>query len=157
MPIKRTAALQPLSRQHHNGLLCCLLLQKGLQRNAEPTVMAAFVQDFWYKDLQHHFQLEEQFLLPLQQQYALVEPLLQQMVAEHYRLKEVINAIMINPTTELIDALRSQLNDHIRFEERALFPLIEKSVSPEDLQRIAHVLQHEPDGNCINYPVKFWD
>jgi hypothetical protein len=45
--------------------LFCLLIQKGLKINADAEVMKEFIQDFWYKDLQHHFELEERFLEPL--------------------------------------------------------------------------------------------
>jgi iron-sulfur cluster repair protein YtfE (RIC family) len=157
MPLKRTEELQPLSRQHHNGLLFCLLLQKGIRKNADPEVMRDFVQHFWYKDLQHHFQLEEQYLDPLKNRYhQLVEPL-EQMIREHYDLKSVINEISLNPTHQSIDELRRKLDDHVRFEERQLFPLIEESISPQELQKIGKILEKENDANCMNYSIKFWE
>lgn len=157
MPIKRTEALQPLSRQHHNGLLFCLLLQKGIKKNADPEVMRDFIQDFWYKDLQHHFQLEELYLVPLKNRYhQFVEPL-QQMVNEHYELKSIINEIVLNPTHKTIDELRKKLDDHVRFEERQLFPLIEEAISPQELQTIGKILAKENDANCMSYSIRFWE
>lgn len=157
MPIKRTEQLQPLSRQHHNGLLFCLLLQKGIKKNADPQVMGEFVQHFWHKDLQHHFQLEEQYLILLKNGYHQLEEPLEQMVREHYELKALINEISLNPTHQSIDELRKRLDDHVRFEERKLFPLIEETISSTELQKIGKLLEREKDANCMSYPIKFWE
>jgi hemerythrin-like domain-containing protein len=157
MPLKRSEELQPLSRQHHNGLLFCLLLQKGISREADVEVMKDFVQHFWYKDLLHHFELEERYLDPLKNQYSVLEPDLIRMMNEHYEVKNIINEISLNPTYRSIDELRKQLDDHIRFEERHLFPLIEQTITYDQRERIGKLLQHEKDANCMNYSVKFWE
>ncbi len=157
MPIKRTEELQPLSRQHHNGLLFCLLLHKGVAKLAEPEVMRDFVQHFWYKDLQHHFDMEERYLIPLKDKYHQLENPLERMIQEHYELKSIINEISLNPTHQTIDELRKKLDDHIRFEERVLFPLIEETISLPEREKIGKVLQNEKDANCMNYSVKFWE
>lgn len=34
--IKRTKALQPLSRDHHHGLLLCWKIRQGIKLNVEP-------------------------------------------------------------------------------------------------------------------------
>lgn len=157
MPIKRSEELQPLSRQHHNGLLFCLLLHKGIKKKAEPEVMKEFIVWFWYKDLLQHFNLEEKFLLPLQQEYFLLEAGLQRMVDEHYELKNIINENSLNPTYDSVEELRAKLEAHIRFEERDLFPLIEETISNRQREAIGAVLAHEKDDNCMNYPIKFWE
>ena len=157
MPIKRSDELQPLSRQHHNGLLFCLLLKKGMAKQADMEVMKEFIQDFWYKDLHHHFDLEENYLTPLQKQYQLLSEPLQRMVNEHYELKNVINEISIDITARSVEELRNKLEAHIRFEERALFPLIEETITEQQRLVIGGILSHEKDDNCMNYPIKFWE
>jgi iron-sulfur cluster repair protein YtfE (RIC family) len=157
MALKRSEELQPLSRQHHNGLLFCLLLQKGIKKAADAEVMKAFIQDFWYKDLQHHFQLEEQFLDPLQKKYdVLLEPL-GRMMQEHYEIKNIINEISLNPSYQSINELREKLDAHVRFEERMLFPLIEQTITNEERLAIGRVLEHERDDNCMTYLPRFWE
>jgi len=157
MPIKRSEELQPLSRQHHNGLLFCLLLQKGLTKQADAEVMRDFIQHFWYKDLQQHFELEERYLVPLKDKYHQLEPSLDRMMHEHYELKSVINEISLNPTHQSIDELRKALDSHIRFEERELFPLMEETISLQERQKIGKLLGNEKDDNCMNYSIKFWE
>jgi hemerythrin-like domain-containing protein len=157
VPIKRSEELQPLSRQHHNGLLFCLLLQKGINKQADLEVMKEFIQSFWYKDLHHHFNLEESYLIPLTKQYANLQSGLERMVNEHYELKNIINENSLNISYESIEELRRNLDAHIRFEERELFPLIEETISDQQRTAIGTVLAHEKDDNCMNYPIKFWE
>jgi len=157
VPIKRSEELQPLSRQHHNGLLFCLLLQKGIKKQADPEVMKEFIQSFWYKDLHHHFVLEENYLLPLINQYPALQAGLNRMVNEHYELKNIINENSLNISYESIEALRRNLDAHIRFEERELFPSIEQTISMQQRMAIGAALANEKDDNCMNYPIKFWE
>jgi hemerythrin-like domain-containing protein len=157
MALKRSEALQPLSRQHHNGLLFCLLLGKGIKKQSDPEVMGAFIQEFWYKDLQHHFELEEQYLDPLKKRYPGLKTELDRMTQEHYELKNIINEISLNPSLKSIEELENKLNAHIRFEERLLFPFIEQTITEAEKQAIGQILGKERDHNCMNYPVKFWE
>lgn len=157
MAVKRTEQLQPLSRQHHNGLLFCLLLQKGIKRKAPLDQMQEFIQWFWFKDLEHHFELEEVHLMPLQKQYEVLNEPLERMLKEHYNLKDIINENSVNITYEGVQQLRDKLEQHIRFEERELFPLIEETISEGQRQTIGAALASEKDDNCMNYPVKFWE
>ncbi|HEX6915485.1 MAG TPA: hemerythrin domain-containing protein [Chitinophagaceae bacterium] len=157
MAVKRSQELQPLSRQHHNGLLFCLLLQKGLKKQADLEVMQEFIRFFWYHDLQHHFELEEKFLVPLKSGYHQLTEGIDRMLQEHYQLRNIINEISIVGSYASIAELRDQLDAHIRFEERELFPRIEEVISEQQRKAIGAVLSHERDGNCMNYPIKFWE
>jgi iron-sulfur cluster repair protein YtfE (RIC family) len=157
MALKRSKELQPLSRQHHNGLLFCLLLQKGIKKQTDLEVMQEFIQSFWYKDLQHHFELEENYLSPLKKQFYQLEEGLNRMVSEHYTIKNIINEISINITYASVDELRSNLEKHIRFEERELFALIEEAITQQQKIAIGSLLSQEKEANCMNYPVKFWE
>jgi hemerythrin-like domain-containing protein len=157
VPIKRSEQLQPLSRQHHNGLLFCLLLKKGIAKEADLEVIKEFIQSFWYKDLDHHFKLEEIYLAPLQDQYHRLQVPVQRMMNEHYELKNIINENSIAISYNSIEELRNKLEAHIRFEERELFPLIESIISEQQRLSIGAILSHEKDDNCMNYPIKFWE
>lgn len=46
-PIKRHPRLQPISRANHQGLMFCLLLEKGLRRSIAVDRLAAFTEFFW--------------------------------------------------------------------------------------------------------------
>jgi hypothetical protein len=51
-PIKRSAALSPLSREHHEGLLFAWKIRQGLQKNIDPERISKFTKWFWDTDLQ---------------------------------------------------------------------------------------------------------
>ena len=158
MPIKRSIALQPLSRQHHNGLLFCLLLGKGVKRNASLFDMQQFIQQFREQDLDSHFAAEEKLLLPLAEQYPGLQPLLKQMYAEHILLVDLMETIDRRPDYESILQLSRLLEKHIRFEEKVLFTSIENVIEAEKLLQIQEALHHEAHtSNCMTYPVKFWE
>jgi hypothetical protein len=60
--MKRSEALAPLSRQHHQGLFIALTLKRA---DPESAVEArrAFM-EFWESDGREHFRIEEEVLLP---------------------------------------------------------------------------------------------
>ena len=58
-PIKRHISLQPLSRQHHDGLLLRWKLKKGLQKEIKLERLKAYVDWFWSSHLKSHFEFEE--------------------------------------------------------------------------------------------------
>jgi iron-sulfur cluster repair protein YtfE (RIC family) len=79
------------------------------------------------------------------------------MLQEHYFIKNIINEGSLSPSYKSIDELREKLDAHVRFEERNLFPLIEKTITPEERQSIGKVLENEKDHNCMSYRQKFWE
>jgi len=156
--MKRHEQLQPLSRQHHNGLLAALLLKKGITKAADANVMTAFIIDFWKNDLKEHFENEEQVLIPALNNTAFDKNLNDQLLQEHAQLRSYIDALKNNADNILtIQSFATLLEKHIRFEERIYFPEAEKMLSEEQLQKIGEQLKDEEGENCINYPVKFWE
>ena len=133
-PIKRTAELAPLSRDHHEGLLLGWKLQQGIKHKVAAARMAAYVKWFWPVHLEPHFQKEETFLPPLLPDG---NPLIQQMLAEHIEIEKMVASITENATYAEFIALGDMVKNHIRFEERILFNEVEKSATPEQLQQLA--------------------
>lgn len=156
--MKRNIHLQPLSRQHHNGLLAALLLKKGLAKHADPAVMAEFIRDFWQRDLHAHFLAEEQYLVPLAQEAGIAENLNQQLLDEHKQLKACVEQAStgINSASN-IEVFATILEAHIRFEERVYFPALESACSNAQMASAGMHLHDHDEANCINYPVKFWE
>ena len=155
--MKRHEKLQPLSRQHHNGLLAALLLKKGMAKAARANAMAAFIIDFWNKDLQEHFKSEELFLVPSLMNTSFDKNLNDQLLQEHALIRSYIDSLRSNTDDiSTIKAFTELLEKHIRFEERIYFPEAEKILSEEQLQKIGEQLKDEGE-NCMNYPVKFWE
>ena len=155
--MKRHKSLQPLSRQHHNALMAVLLLKKGVAKNAGTEVMSRFILSVWNDELKEHFSTEEQ-ILSQHQQNQLLSPLIDQMFNEHEQIKEMINAVTSgSASAQLIRAFYQKLEQHIRFEERVLFPEIEKVLNNAALNAMGVQLSLLPQNSCVNFPVKFWE
>lgn len=153
---KRSIELQPLSRQHHNGLFFCLLLEKGVKKQADIILMRDFCMFFWENDLQHHFGLEETHLVSLASHVELKEGI-NQMMAEHEQIRQLFQRNEKQADETVFVQLYQLVEKHIRFEERELFPLIESVISNDELYEIGHAFEGETDKNCSAYPIKFWE
>ena len=155
--MKRDIHLQPLSRQHHNGLLAALLIGKGLKKEVDLQVIAAFIIHLWNTELKAHFIQEEQVLIPALASTSLDPSLTQRLLHEHSQLRLFIDTLKTGACTkEYIASFATLLEQHIRFEERIYFPEAEKVLSPKALDQIGQHLTDEDD-NCMNYPIKFWE
>lgn len=155
--MKRNIHIQPLSRQHHNGLLAVLLLEKGLAKKADLTEMKAFIDHLFVNDLDEHFMLEEKYLAPLMHQYTALVEHANRIIDEHLILHQLRDGIVQAPSTENIAALAAMLEQHIRYEERHAFPATEKYFTEADFQKLGTALENCNDKNCMSYPVKFWE
>lgn len=149
-PIKRHKALQPLSRQHHFGLLFSWKIRKGFNKNIEPERMMKFASWFYINEIKPHFSDEEKYLFPiLEPTHELVERALK----EHRRIKRLFMDTK-NPEKSL-HRLEEELDAHIRFEERVLFNEIQKIATPEQLKEIEEI--HQEKENTPEYSDPFWD
>ena len=120
--MKRTAELAPLSRDHHVALEHALKLRRASQDDVA-NVVAAFLA-FLVTDGRVHFAQEEALLAPeVPDDRA---DLARRMHAEH---EEILRrAYVLGRRPELASAreLGELLTRHVRFEERELFPLLER-------------------------------
>jgi len=114
---------------------------------ARRAAIAAFV-EVWGSEIRDHFDDEERLLLPLTQDPALRERLLN----EHRALRELAGRCADNPDDvaedpALVRRIGSLLHDHIRWEEREYFEAIQRD-HPEALA----ALEHEADRIEQNRP-----
>jgi hemerythrin-like domain-containing protein len=138
--MQRSQSLIPFSHDHHHGLVVCRRIQEGLNRNIDPGRITDYVRDFWLKDLEQHFEEEENLLLPL-----LEEPnvFVKRTRDEHKRIRLLIEQMSEGDEEaqeSILAAFAELLNAHIRFEERELFPLIESEAGTEKLEKVAIAL-----------------
>lgn len=161
MAITRHSSLQPLSRQHHQGLLAGLLLEKGLKKNASLKDMRDFILQFWEDELRFHFEKEDLLFLPLAYKYPDLLALLTQLKNEHQEIRLLIHKLNNEVRAEqfeTISSFASLLEKHIRFEERQLFNAIQETL-PEDemIEFSADLTAISEKDFCSKYPVKFWE
>jgi len=74
-------------------------------------------------ELEPHFQIEEQSLLPLLTSVEM-QPLAQRTLADHQQLRALLDGLR-QSDSEALSSFGKCLSAHVRFEERELFPVIE--------------------------------
>ncbi|HZG71070.1 MAG TPA: hemerythrin domain-containing protein [Chondromyces sp.] len=153
-PIKRSEHFIALSREHHFGLLFCWKIRQGLNRSIDPDRIHKYVQYFWEGHLKQHF-LEEESLLFSKAN----ENLYNQGIKEHNSIRSLI--IEMNKqdrcSISLLQQLADLLDQHIRFEERILFPSLETQLSDEELKTIGSELHaHHLNVFKDDYEDEFW-
>jgi hemerythrin-like domain-containing protein len=151
-PIKRSKQLTPLSKDHHDGLLFAWKIKQGLKNGTDIKLIAAYVQWFWENHLQEHFTQEEQILAP---HLPADNELLRQMVDEHQEIEALIHINQNIPDEIVLGRLAQSIDDHIRFEERQLFPNAETLISENDLNLIYEQLSEQPK-ECSKWDNEFW-
>jgi iron-sulfur cluster repair protein YtfE (RIC family) len=136
--MKRHPALIPLSREHQPALLLAQLLKKGAPAfNGMPTTTegkAAFALKMYHNNLQQHFIKEEEMLGKIKGTQTDIDLFTAEIFAEHQLLTASFLSLESTVATEEgLDNLGNALDDHIRKEERILFPLIQQYCSEEVL------------------------
>lgn len=154
-PIKRSDAIVPLSRDHHNGLLLCWKIRTGLKNNTSIDRIAAYIIHVFDTELNEHFYQEEKYLLPL---IPSDNPKYIQAHKEHTSIRNQINTLR-NITTDkaALSIIADELEAHIRFEERDLFNYIEQHADILKLEAIGKLLQELHEISCSdNWGDEFW-
>lgn len=131
-PLKRHSALHHLSHDHHHGLLLCWKIRQGFKLGIEPTRMRTYSQWFWENYLESHFEEEEKVIFPILSEE---DPLIKQALSEHKRLRKLFSSW--EDPEKTLGQIEEELERHIRFEERMLFPVIQEKASVEQLESIA--------------------
>jgi hemerythrin-like domain-containing protein len=152
--IKRHPALADLSRHHHHALALCLKITKAANdAEAEPALVEA-IREFWEQGGQEHFREEEEFVLPSYSRYAEIDhPEITAMLLEHVQIRALADIITRIEGEHQADIRQfgSILEKHVRREERVIFPMVEKALPAEELDRLSPYL-HEDSPNCRIQP-----
>lgn len=124
--MKRSAFLQPLSREHHGALSLARACERAAQSGDAARITEACERavSAFSAELDPHFRTEERALLPLLQG-ADAAPLVQRTLDEHSLLRGLLDGLTRSDAGALA-AFGAHLAAHVRFEERTLFPAIER-------------------------------
>jgi hypothetical protein len=137
--MKRAEALRPLSREHLNALLAAKRM-----READDVAEAAEVfLAFWREDGQRHFRVEEEVLLPGWAARAEVDRAgVSRMLDEHLAIRrDALRLADGELSLQEARELGRLLHDHVRFEERQLFPRVEEALDAAGLDRLAAAIE----------------
>ncbi|MCK6485190.1 MAG: hemerythrin domain-containing protein [Phycisphaerae bacterium] len=138
-PLQRHPSLQPFSRDHYVGLVQA---QRLIKANASSPAkqrrdaLAGFLRA-WNEEIRVHFDDEERLLLPItadasqRRQLTDEHAELRSLAAEAERLAGAVDV-----DASWLNRVGALLERHIRWEERELFPAIERTAGAEDIRRL---------------------
>ena len=156
-PIKRSKELAPLSREHHNGLLFAWKIKQGLANDTPVETLCSYTRWFWSNHIKPHFKDEEKVLVRFLPADNL---LVHQMIKEHAQIRDLVISLDKKPDPNSLKLLSEFINSHIHFEERELFPYVEKTLSPEQLTEVYNNLAEDlhcaTDPIAIGWKDEFW-
>lgn len=148
-PMKRHKALQPLSREHHHGLLLSWKIRAGFSKNIEPARMKVYAEWFFKSHLISHFNKEEEHVFSILEKG---NELVNRALAEHENLKKLFTEK--DDVKNTLSNIEKALDAHIRFEERVLFPEIQKVATEAELEQIGKI--HHEEDFVDNLDDEFW-
>lgn len=126
--MKRDPRLHGLSDDHHQALVLARRVRRAVDAGAADAALRATVDQAWASHLGPHFAVEERWLLPALEDAG--EPALAARTrAEHVALRGHLDAGRLGAFADL-------LRDHVRFEERTLFPACEARLPPAVLDAV---------------------
>jgi hypothetical protein len=140
--MKRDPALVTLSHDHHQALFAAQRLRRATASTAADARDAFLA--FWAEHGEAHFQLEEQVLLPAYAPHGDPHhPLVAQALCDHAEIRAYAAAVSADDDASVdgLNRLGERLAEHVRLEERELFPLIEEALPPERLALLAAELE----------------
>lgn len=129
-PIKRHPGLRALSREHHHALLLVWKIREGLRRNVTGERIEKYLHWFFSTHIIPHMEFEEKKVYPLAGNH----PFVTKAIDHHTQLRLLATARSVEANQLL--ALADLLEQHIRFEERTLFNLIQERVPGSTLDQL---------------------
>jgi hemerythrin-like domain-containing protein len=154
-PIRRNENIVKLSKDHHFSLLFCWKIREGIKMKIPSGRIIKYVEYFKANFLLPHFKEEEKILFA-----ALKDRPVEKAIEQHKEINNLVSDLIknkvLNPAKQL-EKLVELLDDHVRYEERQLFPHIEKSLKQAQLEVIGKQLNEEhPSLLKDEYEDEFW-
>ena len=139
----RDEALMPLTHDHHHALAAARRLGLAAKGDVEErTVRAGEFISFFRTETLQHFREEEETVFPLIVEAPEAEEVLGRVMLEHLRIHALVATLRRetdagHPSPATMETLAELLQDHVRFEEKVVFPLIESRVDPVALRLVS--------------------
>lgn len=130
--MRRHDALIPLSHDHHHALVQVRLLKKAAEESEGSRIETAraFL-DFFRGGTIDHFREEEEKVFPLGVDSPELRAKLEQVMFEHLQIRKLVLGLQQevdigSVSRDQMVRLATVLERHIRFEEKVVFPEIER-------------------------------
>jgi hemerythrin-like domain-containing protein len=142
----RHEALVPLTHDHHHALAQARRLKDvaGLESEADRRNAANdFVNFYFGRAVRHFHEEEELFFAPLVDDSEAGDLVLRA-VTEHLRMHALVRTVKRQLSrgeadNDTLVRISELLTEHVRFEEKELFPMVERLVSDPELNELATV------------------
>ena len=149
----RDPSLIPLSQQHHNGLVLCILTRRALAEDGSPenvAKQARRVIDRYELELANHFEIEEQVLFP----ECGPMPIISELLGEHRAMEALVarlraGSLSGGPSAGLLEEFCALLSQHIRREENELFQQVQAVLPREVLDRLGGEIDRRAVRICL--------
>jgi iron-sulfur cluster repair protein YtfE (RIC family) len=155
-PIKRNEYIKKVSQEHHFNLLFCWKVRKGLEKGTKTERVRRYAEYFWKHHLQLHFHNEERIL------FALVKDRqVKKAIQEHKEIKTLLEQLKEYPEEKLrfkLAELADKVYEHVRYEERHLFPHLEREFTQEQVDELVRRAdKHDRLVLPDQYEDQFWN
>ncbi len=138
----RDQNLIPLSRQHQHALALCVRLDRAIQAGEiDSEAWQAEIQRQFESEIGIHFAAEEKELFPAAAKFPVMQPLVEELLAEHAVLRDLFaRADARRLDRQSLGNLAEKLASHIRKEERQLFEGMQKIMNSQELALLGAAL-----------------
>jgi hemerythrin-like domain-containing protein len=135
--MKRSEALVPLGHDHHAALEAALRLRRATADDLEAAV--ARFHEFWAEHTRRrHFEIEEELILPALAGDSEWDEMAARIRRDHEQIRARARTLA---TVADANSLGQLLNDHVRFEEREVFELLEARLDPGRLAELGAAIR----------------
>lgn len=155
-PLKRDKNLVWLSREHHDALLLVWKIRQGIMLSAAFTRIVDYIVYFVDEELEPHFQSEEKFVFP---ELSVHDGNRLKAEDQHRQLRNYFTDFQKRAVVseQNLSSFADLLEEHIRFEERMLFPIVQQQLSPYRLENIGKSLvAFQTSKKCLIWKDEFW-
>lgn len=130
--MKRSRSLIPLTHDHHHVLAMVRRSRSALKTVEGADKAVAGLTEFYEAEMISHFREEEEEVFPLlvDADGHIPEDLAKAM-RQHLHIHALVRQLRRLPSVPLMEELLDVIEDHVRLEEKKLFPLIEERHSLE--------------------------
>ena len=149
--MKRDKNIVPLSQDHHFGLLSGWKIKQGIKKNISYERIKNYINYHWDNSQSFHFDEEEKILFPYSD-----DELTQRALDEHKEIRELLKTLNEVEAFELLTLYADKVTEHIRFEERVLFPHLENILTEEQLAEVGKKLNEIHHHAEDEYHDEFW-
>ncbi len=133
--MRRDVRLRGLSSEHHHALVLARALLRRVETGTVDTGLVRELRAKFDGSLEPHFRVEEELLLPVLRGLGHAA-LVHRIERDHADLRSCLAAAERGELAE-VAAFAERLAEHVRFEERELFPRCEEELPDAVLDEVA--------------------